>query len=83
MRLLNGYVIECQEVITDTSGEVIELKCSYLPETLGGKNQMMVSSLMALSIGLMLIIALMLKLGFMIAYLMMKIQQMLIELKMF
>lgn len=83
VRLLNGYVIECQEVITDTSGEVIELKCSYLPETLGGKNQMMVSSLMALSIGLMLIIALMLKLGFMIAYLMMKIQQMLIELKMF
>ncbi|AEB27477.1 Glutaminyl-tRNA synthetase [Francisella cf. novicida Fx1] len=37
VRLLNGYVIECQEVITDTSGEVIELKCSYLPETLGGK----------------------------------------------
>ncbi|MDE4951209.1 glutamine--tRNA ligase, partial [Francisella tularensis subsp. holarctica] len=26
-----------QEVITDTSGEVIELNCSYLPETLGGK----------------------------------------------
>ncbi|ABK89434.1 glutamine--tRNA ligase/YqeY domain fusion protein [Francisella tularensis subsp. novicida] len=37
VRLLNGYVIECQEVITDTNGEVIELKCSYLPETLGGK----------------------------------------------
>ncbi|AEE26570.1 glutamine--tRNA ligase/YqeY domain fusion protein [Francisella hispaniensis] len=37
VRLLNGYVIECQEVITDNSGEVIELKCSYLPETLGGK----------------------------------------------
>ncbi|AJI66793.1 glutamine--tRNA ligase/YqeY domain fusion protein [Francisella tularensis] len=37
VRLLNSYVIECQEVITDTSGEVIELKCSYLPETLGGK----------------------------------------------
>lgn len=36
VRLLNSYVIECQ-VITDTSGEVIELKCSYLPETLGGK----------------------------------------------
>ncbi|MBK2357547.1 glutamine--tRNA ligase/YqeY domain fusion protein [Francisella hispaniensis] len=37
VRLLNGYVIECQDVITDNSGEVIELKCSYLPETLGGK----------------------------------------------
>ncbi|APC91989.1 MULTISPECIES: glutamine--tRNA ligase/YqeY domain fusion protein [Francisella] len=37
VRLLNGYVIECQEVITDTNGKVIELKCSYLPETLGGK----------------------------------------------
>ena len=37
VRLLNGYVIECQEVITDTNGEVIELQCSYLSETLGGK----------------------------------------------
>ncbi|MFV9931722.1 MAG: glutamine--tRNA ligase/YqeY domain fusion protein [Francisella endosymbiont of Hyalomma asiaticum] len=37
VRLLNSYVIECQEVITDTNGEVIELQCSYLSETLGGK----------------------------------------------
>ncbi|ALB01475.1 glutamate--tRNA ligase [Francisella persica ATCC VR-331] len=37
VRLLNGYVIECQEVITDINGEVIELQCSYLSETLGGK----------------------------------------------
>ena len=37
VRLLNGYVIECQEVITDSNGEVIELQCSYLSETLGGK----------------------------------------------
>ncbi|QIW10654.1 glutamine--tRNA ligase/YqeY domain fusion protein [Francisella sp. LA112445] len=37
VRLMNGYVIECLEVITDETGNVIELKCSYLPETLGGK----------------------------------------------
>ncbi|OEZ33691.1 glutamine--tRNA ligase [Francisella endosymbiont of Amblyomma maculatum] len=37
VRLLNGYVIECQEVITNTNGEVVELQCSYLSETLGGK----------------------------------------------
>lgn len=36
-RLLNGYVIQCDEVITDNNSQVIELKCSYLPETLGGK----------------------------------------------
>ena len=36
-RLMNGYVIQCNEVITDNNGQVIELKCSYLPETLGGK----------------------------------------------
>ncbi|APC96979.1 glutamine--tRNA ligase/YqeY domain fusion protein [Francisella frigiditurris] len=37
VRLLNSYVIDCNEVVTDASGKVIELKCSYLPETLGGK----------------------------------------------
>ncbi|KEI35454.1 glutamine--tRNA ligase/YqeY domain fusion protein [Allofrancisella frigidaquae] len=37
VRLMNSYVIDCDEVITDVSGKVIELKCSYLPETLGGK----------------------------------------------
>lgn len=37
VRLINGYVIHCNEVITDNNGNVIELKCSYLPETLGGK----------------------------------------------
>ncbi|AJC49218.1 glutamine--tRNA ligase/YqeY domain fusion protein [Allofrancisella guangzhouensis] len=36
VRLINSYVIDCDEVITDTDGNVIELKCSYLPETLGG-----------------------------------------------
>lgn len=37
VRLINGYVIQCHEVITDDAGNVTELKCSYLPETLGGK----------------------------------------------
>lgn len=37
VRLINGYVIQCQEVITNSQGDVTELKCSYLPETLGGK----------------------------------------------
>ena len=37
VRLINGYVIDCDRVITDDNGEVISLECSYLPETLGGK----------------------------------------------
>jgi glutaminyl-tRNA synthetase len=36
VRLRYGYVIKCDEVIKDEQGEVIELKCSYDPETLGG-----------------------------------------------
>jgi len=35
VRLRNAYVIRCDEVIRDTSGEVIELHCSYDPATLG------------------------------------------------
>ncbi len=35
VRLRNGYVIRCDEVIEDAAGEVIELRCSYDPETLG------------------------------------------------
>ena len=37
VRLMNGYVIDCNEVITDANNNIVELKCSYLPETLGGK----------------------------------------------
>ncbi|AIT09182.1 glutamate--tRNA ligase [Candidatus Francisella endociliophora] len=37
VRLINGYVIQCNEVISDNDGKVVEIKCSYLPETLGGK----------------------------------------------
>ena len=34
-RLRNAYVIHADEVIKDADGNIIELKCSYLPETLG------------------------------------------------
>jgi len=36
-RLLNAYVIECQEIIKNEQGKVTQLICRYLPETLGGK----------------------------------------------
>ncbi|CAM3844068.1 glutamine--tRNA ligase [Rheinheimera salexigens] len=35
VRLRNAYVIHADEVIKDENGDIIELKCSYLPETLG------------------------------------------------
>ena len=35
VRLRNAYVIRCDEAIKDDSGEVVELRCSYDPETLG------------------------------------------------
>ena len=35
VRLRNAYVIRADEVIKDDQGEIIELKCTYDPETLG------------------------------------------------
>jgi glutaminyl-tRNA synthetase len=35
VRLRNAYVIRADEVIKDESGNIIELKCSYDPDTLG------------------------------------------------
>ena len=35
VRLRNSYVIRCDEVIKDDNGEIVELICSYDPETLG------------------------------------------------
>jgi glutaminyl-tRNA synthetase len=35
VRLRNAYVIRCDEVIKDVHGEIIELHCSYDPDTLG------------------------------------------------
>jgi len=39
VRLRNAYVIRCDEVIRDGHGEIIELHCSYDPETLGANPQ--------------------------------------------
>jgi glutaminyl-tRNA synthetase len=35
VRLRNAYVIRCDEVVKDAHGEIIELHCSYDPDTLG------------------------------------------------
>jgi len=35
VRLRNAYVIRCDEAIKDDAGEIIELRCSYDPDTLG------------------------------------------------
>lgn len=35
VRLRHAYVIKCNEVIKDANGEVVELKCSIDPDTLG------------------------------------------------
>lgn len=38
VRLRYGYFLRCNEVVKDPqSGEVLELRCTYDPETLGGK----------------------------------------------
>jgi glutaminyl-tRNA synthetase len=37
VRLRYAYVIRCDEVIKDDAGDVVELRCSYYPETRGGK----------------------------------------------
>ncbi len=36
VRLRYGYFITCREVIKDAAGEVVELRCTYDPETRGG-----------------------------------------------
>ncbi|MCF2944220.1 glutamine--tRNA ligase/YqeY domain fusion protein [Paenibacillus tarimensis] len=36
VRLKHAYFITCQEVIKDSSGEVVELRCTYDPETKSG-----------------------------------------------
>ena len=37
VRLRYGYFITCTDVIKDDAGEVIELRCTYDPETCGGQ----------------------------------------------
>jgi glutaminyl-tRNA synthetase len=35
VRLRNAYVIRCDEAVKDAEGKIVELRCSYDPETLG------------------------------------------------
>ncbi len=36
VRLRYGYFIKCEEVVKDEKGEIVELRCSYDPQTRGG-----------------------------------------------
>ena len=36
MRLKHGYYIKCREAIKDAAGNVVELRCTYDPESGGG-----------------------------------------------
>ncbi len=36
VRLRYGYFIKCEEAVKDASGEIVELRCTYDPETRGG-----------------------------------------------
>jgi len=36
VRLRYGYIIKCEEVIKDKSGKILELRCSYDPDTKSG-----------------------------------------------
>ncbi|HTE16908.1 MAG TPA: glutamine--tRNA ligase/YqeY domain fusion protein [Armatimonadota bacterium] len=36
VRLRNGYLIRCEDVVKDASGAVTELRCTYDPQTRGG-----------------------------------------------
>jgi len=38
VRLRYGYWITCTEVIKDAAGEIVELRCTYDPQTRGGDN---------------------------------------------
>ncbi|MCP4573836.1 MAG: glutamine--tRNA ligase/YqeY domain fusion protein [bacterium] len=38
VRLKHAYFITCDEVVKDDSGEVVELRCSYDPESRGGQS---------------------------------------------
>ena len=38
VRLRYGYYITCTEVVKDDSGEIVELRCTYDPETRGGSS---------------------------------------------
>ncbi len=37
VRLRYAYIIKCESVVKDESGEIVELRCTYDPETRGGQ----------------------------------------------
>ncbi len=38
VRLKGAYIIRCDEVVKDNAGEIIELRCSYIPESRSGSD---------------------------------------------
>lgn len=38
VRLKSAYIIQCNEVIKDAEGNIIELKCTYIPESKSGND---------------------------------------------
>ena len=39
VRIKFAYYITCNEVIKDGNGKIIELRCTYDPETRGGRSE--------------------------------------------
>ena len=37
-RLKNAYIVRCDEAVTDEKGEVVEIKCTYFPESHSGSD---------------------------------------------
>lgn len=38
VRLKGAYIIQCDEVVNDNAGEIIELRCTYVPESRSGSD---------------------------------------------
>jgi len=38
VRLKSAYIIKCEEVVKDSTGKVIELRCTYIPESKSGSD---------------------------------------------
>ncbi len=38
VRLKSAYIIKCDDVVKDASGKIIELRCSYIPESKSGSD---------------------------------------------
>ncbi len=38
VRLKSGFIIKCEEVVKDAAGKVVELHCSYVPESRSGQD---------------------------------------------